>query len=56
MYKKKTNYKVGGEYKEAGDSEVNEIEYTYNENDYPVSMSRLRKGEKTTMTLEYNCE
>jgi len=55
-YKKKTNYKVGGEFKEVGDVDENKIEYRYNENDYPVSMSRLRNGEKTTMTLEYDCE
>lgn len=56
VYQKKSSYQINGAYKQPGDMDVNEIEYTYNENGYPISMSRLRKGEKSTMTLEYNCD
>lgn len=55
-YKNKVSFQVDGEDKINGDVDENIIEYKYNENDYPVSLSIIRKGAKTTMTIEYTCE
>lgn len=55
-YKKKSSYKIQGKYKMPGDVDENEITFEYNEDDYPVSMSR-KSGENTrTVTLSYDCE
>lgn len=55
-YKKKSSWKVNGEYKMPGDSETNDVTYEYNEDGYPSAHIRVR-GEKEIRTeMSYICD
>jgi YD repeat-containing protein len=56
IYKKKTSYKINGEYKMPGDEELSKVVYEYNEDDYPISISRAKNSSESKMKLEYDCK
>lgn len=55
-YKKKSSYTIGGKYKMPGDVDNNRIAYRYNNSGYPVEVSRIRSGQKSTMQITYECD
>lgn len=55
-YKKKSSFKINGEYKNPGDVDESKIIYVYNEDDYPTSIARENNGKRSEMELDYNCK
>lgn len=55
-YKKKSSFKVNGEYKNPGDVDESKIMYDYNEDDYPTSIARENNGKRSEMELGYDCK
>lgn len=55
-YKKKTSYMIDGEYKNAGDTEINELKLAYNESGYPTEVIRTRGDDEIATKIEYDCK
>ena len=55
-YKKKSSWKVNGEYKMPGDTETNNITYEYNEDGFPSAHIRGRNDNEIRTEMSYICD